>query len=356
MRSELQRPLLDWFTANRRDLPWRRTRDPYAVWISEAMLQQTRVEVVVPYYERFLARLPDVRALAEAAEEEVLALWSGLGYYRRARSLRAAARRLVDDHGGVFPRTRSELLELPGVGPYTAGAILSIAFGLSEPLVDGNVARVLSRLFGLREPVGSGASTRRLWALADDLVPARGAGDWNQALMELGATVCTSASPVCSACPLRASCVALREDAVSELPRRVARRAPVDVQLEVLVVRRGRAVLLVRRPERGRMAGLWELPTREVVDEGGEGAGLWPGAHVVLAQRGETLRPVKHSITHHRIRAEVRAATLDEAGPPETVESCWAAPEELRELALTGLSRKVLGSPRLRVDRTRPIP
>src|SRR5262245_38334735 len=204
-RADLQRMLGRWYRRERRDLPWRRTRDPYAIWISEAMLQQTRVEAVIPRYEAFLARLPDVAALAAAGEAEVLALWSGLGYYARARALRDAARAIVQRHAGVLPRTRAAWLELPGVGPYTAGAVLSIAFSASEPLVDGNVQRVLARLFALEEWQGSKALSEGCWELARALVPRAGdeldPGAWNQALMELGARVCTARSPDCAACP-----------------------------------------------------------------------------------------------------------------------------------------------------------
>ena len=261
-----------WFRDERRDLPWRRTRDPYAVWISEAMLQQTRVETVVPYYERFLAHLPDVASLAAAPETEVLGLWSGLGYYSRARALRAAARVIVDQHAGAFPRTRAEWLALPGVGPYTAGAVLSIAFSASEPLVDGNVQRVLARLFALDAAQGSKALSEACWTLARALVPEAGGaldpGDWNQALMELGARVCTARAPDCARCPLRTRCRASAQGRTEELPRSRARRAPLAVELEIFVVEERGGWLLQRRPAGGRMAGLYEFPTRELVADG----------------------------------------------------------------------------------------
>src|SRR5262245_47343046 len=263
-RADLQRALGRWYRRERRDLPWRRTRDPYAIWISEAMLQQTRVEAVIPRYEAFLARLPDVAALAAAGEDAVLALWSGLGYYARARALRDAARAIVQRHAGVLPRTRSAWLDLPGVGPYTAGAVLSIAFSASEPLVDGNVQRVLARLFALEDRQGSRALSERCWALARELVPdgrdGLDPGDWNQALMELGARLCTPRAPRCADCPLRDRCQAFELGRVAELPRARARREPLDVRLEILVVRSREEFLFVRRPAAGRMAGLFEFP------------------------------------------------------------------------------------------------
>lgn len=309
------------------------------------MLQQTRVETVVPYYRRFLARLPDVRALAVAAEDEVLALWSGLGYYSRARSLHAAARVLVDRHGGVLPTTRAEWLALPGVGPYTAGAVLSIAFSASEPLVDGNVQRVFARLFALEGEQGSKALTERCWELARALVPAAGGaldpGLWNQALMELGARVCTARAPGCDRCPVRARCLAHAHGRVAELPRPRARRAPRAVELEILVARAGTRLLLRRRPDSGRMAGLLEFPTRELVAEGGR-ALLWPveRAPGLEPEAREPLGELAHAITHHRVRATVRAARLGARRAPTGMR--WVPADELAGLALTGMTRKVL--------------
>jgi len=340
-RTSLGAALVPWFLAGRRDLPWRRTRDPYAIWISEAMLQQTRVEVVIPYYARFLARLPDVRALAQAEEEDVLALWSGLGYYARARSLRNAARGIVERHGGVLPRTREAWLALPGVGPYTAGAVLSIAFGQPEALVDGNVQRVLARLFALEAPRGSTALASTCWELARILVPGTpdepAPGDWNQALMELGARVCTPRAPRCGDCPLRAHCRAAELGRAEALPVPAERPAPLDVRLETFVVRSEAGLLLARRPSGGRMAGLLELPTRELVTPG-ELPRLWPAETGLRLVPGAELGELRHTITRHRIRVRVRAARLQEA--PRIAE--WRAPAQLAAAPLTGLARKVL--------------
>ncbi|MCC6407408.1 MAG: A/G-specific adenine glycosylase, partial [Planctomycetes bacterium] len=336
----LQRELSAWFARERRDLPWRRTRDPYAIWISEAMLQQTRVETVIDYWQRFLARFPDAAALADAREEDVLGAWSGLGYYRRARNLHAAARAIRERHDGVFPRDPALVRELPGVGRYTAGAVLSIAFDAPEPLVDGNVARVFARLFELEAPLGSKELERELWSLAERLVPARGAGDWNQALMELGATVCTPKKPRCDACPLARRCRALAAGVVEALPRPKARRASVEVELEVLCVERDGAWLFVRRPSDGRMAGMLELPTIELAVAGRER--LHPTAHAagVELRASEPLVRVRHTITHHRIRAQAFVGRTARRALPEPYE--WHASSRLGDLPLTGLTKKVL--------------
>ncbi|MBC7172514.1 MAG: A/G-specific adenine glycosylase, partial [Polyangiaceae bacterium] len=208
MSDSIRSALLEWFDRAQRDLPWRRTLDPYAIWVSEVMLQQTRVETVIPYYERFLTRFPTPAALAEAEEDAVLAAWSGLGYYRRARMLHAGAREVVATYGGAVPEAREARLALPGVGRYTAGAIGSIAFGKPEPIVDGNVARVLSRVRFIETPPGRADTERRLWDEAERLVYGERPGALNQALMELGATVCTPSSPRCTECPIARACAA----------------------------------------------------------------------------------------------------------------------------------------------------
>jgi A/G-specific adenine glycosylase len=341
-RRALHAALARWFRAEQRDLPWRRTRDPYAIWISEAMLQQTRVETVVPYFARFLARFPDVRSLAEAGEGELLAAWSGLGYYSRARALSAAARAVIERHGGSLPRSRAEWLALPGVGPYTAGAVLSIAFGASEALVDGNVQRVFARLFALEEPLSSAALVERCWDLARALVPRvdeLDPGLWNQALMELGARVCTARAPGCAACPLRVRCRAFATQRVAELPRPRARRAPLAVELELWLVRSRGRVLLAERPAGGRMAGLLELPTRERV-VAGAAPRLWPAElpAALVPAPGAPLARFAHAITHHRIRAEVRAARARSLPPHMR----WVDERELAGAALTGMAKKAL--------------
>ncbi len=361
--AELRRSLARWFDRSQRTLPWRRTRDPYAIWISESMLQQTRVEAVLPHYRRFLERFPDLASLAAAHEDEVLAVWSGLGYYSRARALLQAARIVRDEHGGRFPRTRAEWLALPGVGPYTAGAMLSIAFGLPEPLVDGNVQRVFARLFALEDPVGSAALRESCWELARALVPgaararaSRGGasdpGQWNQALMELGARVCTSRAPRCEPCPVRGSCRAALTGRTAGLPRARARQETLEVALEVFVVRRGARVLVQRRPAGERMAGLWELPTREVAADG-ESPRLWPRELGLEVRERVELGRVRHTITRHRITARVLEGCCTRALPVHGGRR-WVETGELDGLGLTGLARKALVLARQRSRAARP--
>lgn len=256
--------LLDWYRAHKRDLPWRRSRNPYHIWISEVMLQQTRVETVIPYFHRFVERFPTVEALADAPEEDVLKAWEGLGYYSRARNLHAAVREVKEQYGGQVPDTKEDFSSLKGVGPYTAGAVLSIAYNKPEPAVDGNVMRVLSRYFLLRDDVAKPATRVRLERLAKELIPQGAAGDFNQALMELGATVCTPKSPRCPACPVKEHCAGMLEGVADELPVKTKAKPPRPETRAVALIEGTGAlagkVLVRRRPSEGLLAGLWELP------------------------------------------------------------------------------------------------
>lgn len=337
----LQRALLAWFAREKRTLPWRRDRDAYRVWISEAMLQQTRVETVLGYYERFLSRFPSVAALASAGIDDVLAAWSGLGYYRRARTLHAAARAIVERHGGRFPSAREDVLALPGIGPYTAGAVLSIAFDAPEALVDGNVARVFARLFAIEDETGSARFQQRTWELARALVPrAGGAGEWNQALMELGALVCTPRAASCAECPLAQHCEAFASRRVDELPFPKRRAATIDVELVGAWIEDAGRLVLEHRPETGRMAGMWQLPTIELGARGHLAPHEWPAS--TRLEFGAELVRARHAITHHRIEFVVRRARA----PKELPESwSWHALDALGSsgaLALTGMTRKAL--------------
>jgi A/G-specific adenine glycosylase len=302
----LKQGLLDWYTRARRDLPWRRVRDPYSIWVSETMLQQTRVQTALPYYERFIRELPTVHALAEAPEERVLALWSGLGYYRRARMLKAAAERVVSVYGGRIPQETQELRRLEGVGAYTAGAIASIAFGRRAALVDGNVARVLARLFAVQDDVRSTRGRDRLWRLAERLVAVGEGdpGDWNQALMELGATVCAPRHPRCEACPVREHCRALQGGSVAELPRVGARPPPLAVYRSAVVLSGRRSVLLARRCKDSLWGGLWEPPSAE-----GE---VGPLAARLRIDAGKLRHAgdVVHVLSHRRMHVEVAGGAL----------------------------------------------
>ncbi|MCS7047269.1 MAG: A/G-specific adenine glycosylase, partial [Gemmataceae bacterium] len=262
--QSVRRRLLSWFDRHARKLPWRGSADPYAVWVSEVMLQQTQVATVIPYFRRFLQAFPTIQALAAANEQDVLRLWEGLGYYRRARSLHAAARQVCDLHGGVLPNQPDDLRRLPGLGRYTVNAILSQAFGRPVPIVEANSRRVLCRLAGLRGASRAAATEKRLWDLAATLVSRHRPGDFNQALMELGALVCTATSPRCHLCPLQSHCAARCLGIENDIPPRGPRLRLENTQEVALALRRADRVLLVQRPQQGRWGGLWELPRRAI--------------------------------------------------------------------------------------------
>jgi A/G-specific adenine glycosylase len=259
-RTWVRRRLLTWFDRNRRDLPWRRSRDPYHIWISEIMLQQTQVATVIPYFQRFLAAFPTVHALAAADEQQVLRLWEGLGYYRRARSLHQAARQLVANHDGHLPDDPDIWRDLPGIGRYTLGAILSQAFDRRLPILEANSLRVLCRLFAIREAPRENATQKRLWDLAAAILPTQRVGDFNQAMMELGALVCTTTEPACGHCPFEGRCEAARQGIQHQLPLQAYVKETEKVREVAVIVHRGAKVLVAQRPDQGRWANLWEFP------------------------------------------------------------------------------------------------
>jgi A/G-specific adenine glycosylase len=296
------------YRRDRRDLPWRRTRDPYAIWVSEVMLQQTRVQTVIPYWERWLARFPTVGALAAAPLDDVLATWAGLGYYSRARNLWNGAREVATRWSGALPGRAIELREVPGIGPYTAGAIASIAFGERTPLVDGNVARVLARVFAIEHDIKSTAGTKALWARAGELMTAlpgeHEPGELNQGLMELGATVCTPASPRCLVCPLVEHCAAARTGRQDELPIVAARKKASELPIlgrDALWIEARGTIVLARREPKGLFGGLWELPQGETAFEIARALGVTADAEAV-AFHDQTL-------SHRRLRIAVFRAS-----------------------------------------------
>jgi A/G-specific adenine glycosylase len=341
LRQEMRliaKKLVAWYRANARDLPWRRTRDPYAVWISEIMLQQTQVKTVIPYFERWMRELPTVEAFAIAPMSKILKLWEGLGYYNRVRNAQAAARQIVGDHDGRFPDGFDAVLALPGVGRYTAGAICSIAFNQRAPILDGNVIRVLSRVFGIAGNPRDKSVNNKLWEVAQALVSVRGVepAQINQALMELGALICLPRQPKCEACPVRRGCFARREDRVEEFPA-LPRRTPARQRRFVAFIVRDRDRYLVRRRPAGDVnAGLWEFPNVEV-----QVKTKTPPTTVApySVAAGRPFFRIRHSITRHRILLEAYHAKLS-ARPRQP--GAWKTIEQAKQLAFTSAHRKIL--------------
>ena len=339
------RALLEWFDPSRRPMPWRGTRDPYRVWVSEVMLQQTTVATAIPYYDRFLAAFPSPAALAAASLDEVLKNWEGLGYYSRARNLHAAARRLAASNGGRIPSSAAELAALPGIGRSTAGAIASIAFGRDEPILDGNVRRVLCRLLGEREDPARAAVARRLWdASRRFILPGRGR-DTALALMDLGNLVCTPRAPRCPACPLAPRCAARRDGAQGAIPAK-ARKKPLshhDVVVGVVEDPGGR-ILFVRRPGRGLLGGLWAFPGG--MKEDGEGlaealAREIEGDLGVRVSVGEKVGEIPHAYSHYRVTIHAfrcRPARLPRRSPSRR----WVPPARIHSLALPKSNRRIV--------------
>jgi A/G-specific adenine glycosylase len=338
--------LVAWFDRNCRDLPWRMNRDPYRIWVSEVMLQQTQVATVIPYFERFLRTFPDVCSLAQADEQDVLRQWEGLGYYRRAKHLHQAARRLMENHRGKLPNDPIVWQELPGVGRYILGAVLSQAFGRRMPIVEANSQRVLCRLLGQRGDPKSGPVKRWLWQTAENLLPNRRPGDFNQALMELGSQVCTVTSPKCTECPLRRFCVAHRNDLHHTIPLRKAAPNSANIYEVAVVVRKGKCVLLAQLPEGGRCAGMWEFPHAELQPN----ESLPHGGRRVLraltglrAKIGSELLTLRHMVTRYRITLTgVEARHVGGRFHSSTyVTGIWVLPEELESYPVSSSQRKL---------------
>jgi len=325
--KELERlpiPLLAWYREHARDLLWRRTRDPYRIWVSEVMLQQTRVAAVLDYYRRFLEAAPDVNALAGLPEDELLKLWQGLGYYSRARNLHKAAKQIAAENGGVFPNTYEAIRALPGIGDYTAGAIASIAFGLPVPAVDGNVLRVAARVCGDEEDIASPAMRKKVTAALAGWIPLDAPGEFNQALMELGATVCLpNGAPLCEQCPAAPFCRAFREGRTAELPVRAPKKERrVERRRVYLFFFEGRTALR-RRPARGLLAGLWEYPNE--LEDGTD----WPERWGLAPGKLEWAGAGKHIFTHIEWHMTALAGELSSPDLPEGW--VWADRQALRE-------------------------
>jgi A/G-specific adenine glycosylase len=345
--SEFTFELLAWYARHARDLPWRGSGDPYAVWVSEIMLQQTRVETVIPYFERWMKRFPDLGSLAQATQQDVLAVWEGLGYYSRARNLHRAAQIVVQEMGGELPRDPQALGSLPGVGRYTAGAIASLAFGADAPALDGNIRRVLARVFNLAEPARSPAGERRLWELAAEHLPAGQAGDYNQALMDLGATICTPRLPDCLGCPVSRFCQSRALGVQEERPVMPQKPAVPHYTVTAAVIRRDGQILIAQRPLEGLLGGLWEFPggklqpgeelavclQREICEE--------LGVHVGVQQ---PLGVYRHAYTHFRVTLHAFCCSLANGAQPQPLEAHdlrWVAPDELTDYPMGKIDRLI---------------
>ena len=347
MALEMRRPLpevraalLTWYRNHRRDLPWRRTKDPYAVWISEIMLQQTRVDTVIPYYDRFLRRWPTVCALAEADPEDIRAAWSGLGYYRRARLMRQAAQVIAEEHSGRLPADLNALRALPGFGRYTAGAVASIAFDIPAPAVDGNVARVLARLCGIDGDITRGAPQRRVWAVAEDLAQGEAPGDHTQAVIELGALVCGTKSPKCLLCPVNEACVARSEGTIDRIPPPRPKPTRKSVDLLGIVWHEAGRVLLAQQPEDGLFAGLWTPP---LLDGSIEDDAILSTLAKRYGWHAPSVEPVgafKHVLTHRDLNVRLVRATG--ASPDVAPPFRWVRLAEIDALGVPSLTVKAL--------------
>ncbi|MEC9362199.1 MAG: A/G-specific adenine glycosylase [Pseudomonadota bacterium] len=335
--------LLAWFELNgRHDLPWQHPREPYRVWLSEIMLQQTQVATVIPYFRRFLERFPDVATLAAAPVDDVLALWSGLGYYARARNLHRCARQLVDEHGGQFPRSLDALAALPGIGRSTAGAIAAQSWGTRAAILDGNVRRVLARHRAIDGWPGAPAVQRRLWAVAEALLPDDRLADYTQALMDLGATICTARRPDCAACPVSADCIARITDTVARYPAARPRKPRARRRARMLLAFNARGELLLeRRAPVGIWGGLWCPPMLDDDALSGDGG----RALLDAADRIETLPQLHHAFTHFDLELQPLRFTLSRSGGvAESGRQRWVSLDELAALGLPAPVRKLLAS------------
>ncbi len=352
--TQLHKSMLAWFSQYARVLPFRGAKDPYAIWLSEIMLQQTQVKTVIPYYERFLKKLPTIEALAAARLDIILKLWQGLGYYTRAKSLHKAAQAIVEKHNGVFPNDFESILALPGIGRYTAGAIASIAFGLQKPVLDGNVIRVLCRLYAIKENPADAKVRETLWTIAEELLPEKNCGDWNQSLMELGSEICTPKNPLCQSCPVQQFCLAWRDNLQNELPiRKKVKATPHYTVVVALTVNEQGKILIDKRKPEGFLGGMWELPggkkkkgetfteaiEREVLEETG-----------LTVKAGKKLCVVKHVYSHFSvslhtylcspISGKAKAITCDAVK--------WVKPTELDKFAFPAGTMKIFKTPLVR--------
>lgn len=344
-KRKFRRRLLSWFQRHARDLPWRETRDPYCVWISEIMLQQTQVATVVDYYRRFLKAFPTIRDLARADEERVLCLWEGLGYYRRARQLHKAAGIIVDEHGGAFPKDVEAIRSLPGIGRYTAGAIASIAWDAREPILEANTTRVLSRLLAYRDDPSRSTGQKLLWDFAEDLLPRKNVGAFNQALMELGSEICTPRQPRCEQCLAGELCPTNSLGLQEEIPASRKKTGYEDVTEAAVVVRRRDKVLLRRCGDGERWSGLWDFPRFRIVASSGEPLHQELEAKLaeltgLVVETGRKLATIRHGVTRFRITLLCHEARCVR-GRLGAENMRWVKPAQLQDYPLSVTGRKI---------------
>ncbi len=339
MKREFADKLLAWFDTAQRQMPWRGSKDGYKIWLSEIMLQQTQVVTVIPYFERFIAKYPTVYDLAAADPDDVLKLWEGLGYYSRAKRLIPCARAIVDRHDGRFPRDLKAALALPGVGPYTAGAVLSTTYNLKVPAVDGNVLRVISRIFDYQKDVTKQSSKREVEAMVKALMPQR-AGDFSEALMELGATCCTPKNPTCQRCPLTDSCLAKRYDRILQLPVKSKKQKSPTLQVEVALIKYGERYLMYKKEDGALLSGFWAFPHCNVASQT-----LADGVRedfAIALNGGEPVGEVKHVFTHQIWQMKVISYNVTQIYEVDFPQCKWVSLAEMEELAISTAMRKVI--------------
>lgn len=335
--------LLSWYEQEKRDLPWRRDRDPYKIWVSEIMLQQTRVETVIPYFKKFLARFPTLETLAVADAEEVLAYWQGLGYYSRVRNLHKGVKEVMASYGGTIPDNMAAIRRLSGIGDYTAGAILSIAYDTACPAVDGNVLRVFSRLYCLPEDITTAKAKKNITQIVIRLLPKGHSGAFNQAIMDLGATLCLPSNPQCTNCPLIKECQAYQQNKVGQFPAKRQDKPPRPIQLAVGFLQYEEKFLIRRRPERGLLASMWEFPSLEQIDDKSavqELAGLFNGLGLAV-QVGKAEWQLTHTFSHRKWFMTVYSCTMTEAGPTVSLPWLWVERAAFNQITWAGPHAKI---------------
>lgn len=342
--QSIQTELLSWYEENKRDLPWRRHSNAYYTLVSEIMLQQTKVATVIPYFERFIARFPTVYDLSEASDEDVVKLWEGLGYYSRARNLHLAVKEVVASYGGQIPANKEEISKLKGIGPYTTGAVLSIAYNQKVPAVDGNVMRVFARLFALEDDIAKQATRKKMEAIAEQVIPESRPGDFNQALMELGATVCTPKSPQCLFCPVQSHCLAYREGRQTELPIKTKAKAPQKSVILMYAISYNDQLLVAKRPANGLLANMWSLPSEARRDEMPveQQVQEYCEVHRFIATSTKDIYEFEHIFSHIHWRVKLVSIVLEHKPQQIPKRSLWTNQQALSEFAFPKVYQKAL--------------